>query len=120
MIKALVTGGNGQLAQSLKDVVNHQDELDVDFQDLPDLDITNKQQLESYFSNNELDYCLICDQLNYNKYLINHCKLCNKCHVKNKLHCIYCKQCYNINFNNDNDIIRHKKQCIDFKRFSSY
>ena len=60
MIKALVTGGNGQLAQSLKDVVNHQDELDVDFQDLPDLDITNKQQLESYFSNNELDYCINC------------------------------------------------------------
>ena len=60
MIKALVTGGNGQLAQSLKDVVNHQDELDVDFQDLPDLDITNTQQLESYFSNNELDYCINC------------------------------------------------------------
>lgn len=60
MIKALVTGGNGQLAQCLKDVVNHQDELDVDFQDLPDLDITNKQQLESYFSNNELDYCINC------------------------------------------------------------
>ncbi|MDA9760483.1 dTDP-4-dehydrorhamnose reductase [Flavobacteriaceae bacterium] len=60
MIKALVTGGNGQLAQSLKGVVNHQDELDVDFQDLPDLDITNKQQLESYFSNNELDYCINC------------------------------------------------------------
>ena len=60
MIKALVTGGNGQLAQSLKDVVNHQDELDVDFKDLPDLDITNKQQLESYFSNNELDYCINC------------------------------------------------------------
>lgn len=60
MIKALVTGGNGQLAQSLKDVVNHQDELDVDFQDLPNLDITNKQQLESYFSNNELDYCINC------------------------------------------------------------
>ena len=60
MIKALVTGGNGQLAQSLKGVVNHQDELDVDFQDLPDLDITNKQQLESYFLNNELDYCINC------------------------------------------------------------
>jgi dTDP-4-dehydrorhamnose reductase len=58
MIKILVTGGNGQLAQCLKDVVNHQDELDVDFQNLPDLDITNKQQLESYFSNNELDYCI--------------------------------------------------------------
>ena len=60
MIKALVTGGNGQLAQCLKDVVNHQDELDVDFQDLPDLDITNKQQLESYFLKNEFDYCINC------------------------------------------------------------
>ena len=60
MIKALVTGGNGQLAQSLKDVVNHQDELDVDFQDLPDLDITNTQQLESYFLKNEFDYCINC------------------------------------------------------------
>lgn len=60
MIKILVIGGNGQLAQCLKDVVKHQGELDVDFQDLPNLDITNKQQLESYFSNNELDYCINC------------------------------------------------------------
>ena len=60
MIKALVTGGNGQLAQSLKDVVNHQDELEVDFQDLPDLGITNTQQLESYFLKNEFDYCINC------------------------------------------------------------
>ncbi|MDC0571654.1 dTDP-4-dehydrorhamnose reductase [Flavobacteriaceae bacterium] len=60
MIKILVTGGNGQLAQCLKDVVKHHKNLAVDFQDLPDLDITNKQQLESYFSNNELDYCINC------------------------------------------------------------
>ncbi|NCF42995.1 MAG: NAD(P)-dependent oxidoreductase, partial [Bacteroidetes bacterium] len=58
MIKALVTGGNGQLAQCLKEIVKYHDELDITFQDLPDLDITNKQQLESYFSNNELDYCI--------------------------------------------------------------
>lgn len=60
MIKALVTGGNGQLAQCLKEIVKYHDELDITFQDLPDLDITNKQQLESYFSNNELDYCINC------------------------------------------------------------
>ena len=60
MIKILVTGGNGQLAQCLKDVVINDNELDVDFQDLPALDITNKQQLESYFLNNELDYCINC------------------------------------------------------------
>ena len=54
MTKILVTGGNGQLAQCLKDVVKNDDELDVDFQDLPYLDITDKQQLEAYFSKNEL------------------------------------------------------------------
>ena len=60
MTKILVTGGNGQLAQCLKDVVKNNDELDVNFQDLPELDITNKQQLVSYFSKNELDYCINC------------------------------------------------------------
>ena len=50
MIKILVTGGSGQLAQCLKDVVINDNKLYVDFQDLPALDITNKQQLESYFS----------------------------------------------------------------------
>ena len=60
MIKVLVTGGNGQLAQCLKDVVKHHDHLAVDFQDLPDLDITNQPQLESYFSKNEFDYCINC------------------------------------------------------------
>ena len=60
MIKILVTGGNGQLAQCLKDVVINENELNVDFQDLPALDITNKQQLESYFSKNEFDYCINC------------------------------------------------------------
>lgn len=60
MTKILVTGGNGQLAQCLKDVVKNNDELDVNFQDLPELDITNKQQLVSYFLKNELDYCINC------------------------------------------------------------
>ena len=60
MIKILVTGGNGQLAQCLKDVVKHQKNLVVDFQDLPDLDITNPSQLESFFLKNEFDYCINC------------------------------------------------------------
>ena len=60
MIKILVTGGNGQLAQCLKDVVKHHKNLAVDFQDLPDLDITNPSQLESYFSKRQFDYCINC------------------------------------------------------------
>ena len=60
MTKSLVTVSNGQLAQCLKDVVKHHDELDVDFRDLTGLDITNKQQLSSYFSKFKLDYCINC------------------------------------------------------------
>ena len=60
MIKILVTGGNGQLAQCLKDVVKHHKNLAVDFQDLPDSDITNPSQLESYFSKRQFDYCINC------------------------------------------------------------
>lgn len=60
VIKILVTGGNGQLAQCIKDVIKCYKNLAADFQDLPDLDITNKQQLELYFSKNEFDYCINC------------------------------------------------------------
>ena len=60
MIKVLVTGGNGQLAQCINDVVINKNELNVDFLDLPVLDITNTQQLEAYFSINEIDYCINC------------------------------------------------------------
>ena len=60
MIKVLVTGGNGQLAQCLKDVVKHHKNLAVDFLDLPDLDITNQLQLASFFSKNKFDYCVNC------------------------------------------------------------
>jgi len=60
VIKILVTGGNGQLAQCLKDVIKHHKNLVVDFQDLPDLDITNSSQLQSFFFKNEFDYCINC------------------------------------------------------------
>ena len=60
MIKILVTGGRGQLAQCLSHDVRKRASLDVDFQDLPALDITNVQQLTAYFSKNKLDYCINC------------------------------------------------------------
>ena len=41
-------------------MVKHHENLAVDFQDLPDLDITNPLQLESFFSKNEFDYCINC------------------------------------------------------------
>jgi hypothetical protein len=89
----------------------------------------NKNKMISsstYFENsnelkdNQLDYCIICDLLNLNKYLIKHCKLCNQCHEKNKIHCNFCKKCYNSNLNNDKDIIKHKKQCDQFNKYITY
>lgn len=67
---------------------------------------------ENYFS--IIDYCTICDNVNLNKYFIYHCNKCNSCHIKNKLFCIQCKQCYNPNI--DNDIIKHRKMCVNFIR----
>jgi len=60
MIKITVTGGNGQLGQCLRRAVKDQELLDVDFQDLPDFDITNPTTLEAYFSKNKPDYCINC------------------------------------------------------------
>jgi dTDP-4-dehydrorhamnose reductase len=60
MTKVLVTGGNGQLGQSLQKAVKPQKLLDFDFQDLQNLDLTNRQNLEAYFSKNPIEYCINC------------------------------------------------------------
>ena len=60
MKRVLVTGGNGQLGQSLQRFAKGCKSIVVDFQDLPNLDITNQQQMESYFLNNEIDFCINC------------------------------------------------------------
>ena len=60
MTKVLVTGGNGQLGQSLQKAVKPQKLLDFDFQDLQNLDLTNRQNLEAYFSKNPIKYCINC------------------------------------------------------------
>lgn len=71
-----------------------------------DLQITDKDYISP------LDYCTICDYLSFNKYFIYHCDNCNSCHIKNKLFCLKCRQCYNPNL--DNDIIKHRKICINY------
>ncbi len=60
MRKVLVTGGNGQLAQSLKLQRKHFPDFSFSFLGKKDLDITNKDQLVSFFKDNTFDFCINC------------------------------------------------------------
>ena len=50
MIKVLVTGGKGQLAQCIQSISNDYPSLDFVFLGSSDLDISNKKEVEDYFS----------------------------------------------------------------------
>ena len=60
MIKVLVTGGKGQLAQSIQSISNDYPSLDFVFLGSNDLDISNINEVEDYFSKNNFDYCINC------------------------------------------------------------
>ena len=60
MTKVLVTGGKGQLGQSLQSISNDFKTLDFVFLGSSDLDISNKKEVEDYFSKNNFDYCINC------------------------------------------------------------
>ncbi len=67
-------------------------------------------------TNNEYDYCTICDILVTSHCKLKHCTLCNCCHIGNKINCSYCKQCYD--FRIDSDIIKHRKLCNVYNKLS--
>ncbi len=56
----LVTGGNGQLAKCIKDVSAEFHDLKFIYTDLPELDITDKEQTQSFFNKNKLEWCINC------------------------------------------------------------
>ena len=60
MKRVLVTGGNGQLARCLNDVVNSLTEYEFIFASSSDLNITNKAQINSFFDQNSFSYCINC------------------------------------------------------------
>ncbi len=60
MIHILVTGGNGQLATCIRDVSQDYKELVFDFVTVDQLDITNAAAVESYFNDNNFEYCINC------------------------------------------------------------
>ena len=59
--KVLVTGANGQLGKTLKDLYqNNSDKLDFYFVTKSELDISNKKSLNDYFADHSFDYCINC------------------------------------------------------------
>lgn len=62
MKKILVTGSNGQLGKCLQDAVNAQNPegFQFIFLDRTQLDITQKELVESFFFANQIDFCVNC------------------------------------------------------------
>lgn len=62
MKKVLVTGANGQLGKCLQDVVNQfqSSEHQFLFLNRSELDISNKELVESFFFSNKIDFCVNC------------------------------------------------------------
>ncbi|MUU79067.1 dTDP-4-dehydrorhamnose reductase [Winogradskyella endarachnes] len=60
MLKVLVTGGGGQLAQCIKSVAGLYPKLKFTYKTSSELDITNKDEVESTFNFQAFDYCINC------------------------------------------------------------
>ena len=60
MKKVLVTGAKGQLGQCLQKIAPNYKELTFVFKNSKDLDITNKDQMNSFFAEDDFDYCINC------------------------------------------------------------
>lgn len=60
MKKVLVTGGKGQLGSCIKDIKQNFSNLELVYMDLPDLDITNKEQLSKLFEEAKFSWCINC------------------------------------------------------------
>ncbi len=59
--KVLVTGANGQLAKTLKNLfLSNSDNIEFTFLDKSELDISIKDDLASYFNKHNYDYCVNC------------------------------------------------------------
>lgn len=56
----LVTGSNGQLGNCLRDLTNNQDNLNFIYTDFQELDITNLDDVQQFFTRNKINYCINC------------------------------------------------------------
>ena len=60
MKQVLVTGANGQLGNSIKRISPNFRGLKFVFTDVADLDITNSEEVNTFFESNAFDYCINC------------------------------------------------------------
>ena len=60
MIRILITGANGQLGQCLRDKAQNASDLELIYTDYEELDITNSEEVDDFFSKNSFDYCINC------------------------------------------------------------
>nr|WP_321221298.1 dTDP-4-dehydrorhamnose reductase [uncultured Psychroserpens sp.] len=59
--KVLVTGANGQLGKTIREISNEFiNSIDFVFVEKSQLDITNQNELDTYFKANTFDYCINC------------------------------------------------------------
>lgn len=59
-MRILVTGGNGQLGNEFKKISNIYPDHNWLFTDIDTLDLCNENELNNYFSNNQVDVCINC------------------------------------------------------------
>ncbi len=60
MKTVLVTGGDGQLALCIKSEAKSTEGVKFIFKNSSELDITSKEKLDTFFSDNIIDYCINC------------------------------------------------------------
>lgn len=60
MKRVLVTGANGQLGKSINQILPNYPELKIVFTDVKELDITNPEEVNTFFENHAFDYCINC------------------------------------------------------------
>jgi len=61
MIKVLVTGANGQLGETIKELFcTNSDDILFTFTTKVELDITIKDKVDEFFNKNKFDYCINC------------------------------------------------------------
>lgn len=58
--RILVTGANGQLGKTIKDLFSKDLNLNITFASKSNLDITNEAEVESFFNKQKFDYCINC------------------------------------------------------------
>lgn len=59
-VTIIVTGANGQLGKCIKDIENQYPTLNIIYTDYQDLDIGDFNQVQSFFKDNTIHYCINC------------------------------------------------------------